>query len=105
MIEPRLLPFRHDVTDLWRRTLRRRSRKDGITRTRMTQLVDAWLLNQSSSILGRGIAPPSHTPYKPYLGGAIKRPSLPVLLRCMSSDGHQTDMPTQSPHVRYQGMN
>src|ERR1700741_7916 len=38
-----LAVFRHHVTDLWRRTLRRRSQKDGITWTRMTQLVDAWL--------------------------------------------------------------
>src|ERR1700751_203668 len=35
--------FRHHVTDLWRRTLRRRSQKDGSTWTRMTQLVDDWL--------------------------------------------------------------
>ena len=35
--------FRHHVTDLWRRTLRRRSQKDGITWARMTQLVDAFL--------------------------------------------------------------
>src|ERR1700722_884740 len=35
--------FRHHVTDLWRRTLRRRSQKDRITWERMTQLVDAWL--------------------------------------------------------------
>jgi hypothetical protein len=35
--------FRHHVTDLWRRTLRRRSQKDGLTWTRMTQLVDAFL--------------------------------------------------------------
>jgi RNA-directed DNA polymerase len=35
--------FRHHVTDLWRRTLRRRSQKDRITWTRMTQLVDDWL--------------------------------------------------------------
>jgi len=35
--------FLHHVTDLWRRTLRRRSQKDGITWTRMTQLVDAFL--------------------------------------------------------------
>jgi RNA-directed DNA polymerase len=38
-----LAVFRHHVTDLWRRTLRRRSQKDGITWTRMTQLVDDWL--------------------------------------------------------------
>jgi group II intron reverse transcriptase/maturase len=35
--------FRHHVTDLWRRTLRRRSQRDRITWTRMTQLVEAWL--------------------------------------------------------------
>jgi RNA-directed DNA polymerase len=38
-----LAAFRHHVTDLWRRTLRRRSQKDRITWTRMTQLVDDWL--------------------------------------------------------------
>src|SRR6202140_5159487 len=35
--------FRHHVTDLWRRTLRRRSQKDGFTWARMTQLVNDWL--------------------------------------------------------------
>ena len=35
--------FRHHVTDLWRRTLRRRSHKDRITWARMTRLADAWL--------------------------------------------------------------
>jgi len=35
--------FRHHVTDLWRRTLRRRSQKDRITWERMTQLADDWL--------------------------------------------------------------
>jgi RNA-directed DNA polymerase len=35
--------FRHHVTDLWRRTLRRRSQKDRFTWPRMTHLVDAWL--------------------------------------------------------------
>src|SRR3954449_3702805 len=35
--------FRHHVTDLWRRTLRRRSQKDRMTWERMMQLVDAWL--------------------------------------------------------------
>jgi RNA-directed DNA polymerase len=38
-----LVVFRHHVTDLWRRTLRRRSQKDRITWARMTQLADAWL--------------------------------------------------------------
>src|SRR5246127_3856555 len=35
--------FRHHVTDLWRRTLRRRSQKNRMTWARMTQLVDVWL--------------------------------------------------------------
>ena len=35
--------FRHHVTDLWRRTLRRRSQKGRLTWERMTQLADAWL--------------------------------------------------------------
>jgi RNA-directed DNA polymerase len=38
-----LAVFRHHVTDLWRRTLRRRSHKARITWERMTQLADAWL--------------------------------------------------------------
>jgi hypothetical protein len=38
-----LAVFRHHVTDLWRRTLRRRSQKDRMTWARMTQLADAWL--------------------------------------------------------------
>ena len=38
-----MVVFRHHVTDLWRRTLRRRSQKDRCTWTRMTQLVDDWL--------------------------------------------------------------
>jgi RNA-directed DNA polymerase len=35
--------FRHRITDLWRRTMRRRSQKDRMTWARMTQLVDDWL--------------------------------------------------------------
>src|SRR5881398_2812610 len=35
--------FRHHITDLWRRMLRQRSQKDGMTWVRMTQLVDDWL--------------------------------------------------------------
>jgi len=38
-----LSAFRHFVTVLWRRTLRRRSQKDGFTWDRMTKLVDDWL--------------------------------------------------------------
>jgi RNA-directed DNA polymerase len=35
--------FRHHVTDLWRRTLRRRSHKARVTWARMTQLAEDWL--------------------------------------------------------------
>jgi RNA-directed DNA polymerase len=35
--------FRHYVIDLWRRTLRRRSQKDRLTWTRMTEMADDWL--------------------------------------------------------------
>jgi group II intron reverse transcriptase/maturase len=38
-----LAVFRHHVTDLWRRTLRRRSQKDRITWARMTRLADDFL--------------------------------------------------------------
>jgi len=38
-----LAAFRHYVTDLWRRTLKRRSQKDGMTWGRIKQLADAWL--------------------------------------------------------------
>jgi group II intron reverse transcriptase/maturase len=35
--------FRYHVTDLWRRTLRRRSQKDHMTWARMTKIAAAWL--------------------------------------------------------------
>jgi RNA-directed DNA polymerase len=35
--------FRHYVTDRWRRTLRRRSQKDGMTWERISTIADAWL--------------------------------------------------------------
>jgi RNA-directed DNA polymerase len=38
-----LSAFRHYLTDLWRRTLRRRSQKDGFTWVRMTKLADGSL--------------------------------------------------------------
>jgi len=38
-----LSAFLHHVTNLWRRTLRRRSQKDGFTWDRMTKLVNDWL--------------------------------------------------------------
>jgi len=47
-----LSAFRHYVTDLWRRTLRRRSQKGGLTWDRMTKLVADWLPRRASFILG-----------------------------------------------------
>jgi RNA-directed DNA polymerase len=38
-----LSAFRYHVTDLWRRTLRRRSQRNGLTWDRMTRLADDWL--------------------------------------------------------------
>jgi group II intron reverse transcriptase/maturase len=38
-----LSAFRHYVTDRWRRTLRRRSQKDGMTWERIRKIADAWL--------------------------------------------------------------
>jgi RNA-directed DNA polymerase len=38
-----LSAFRYHVTHLWRRSLRRRSQKDGFTWQRMTRLADDWL--------------------------------------------------------------
>ena len=38
-----LSAFRHYVTALWRRTLRRRGQKDAMTWARITKLADAWL--------------------------------------------------------------
>jgi hypothetical protein len=38
-----LVAFRHQVTDLWRRTLRRRSQKDAMTWERMRRIANAWL--------------------------------------------------------------
>jgi hypothetical protein len=38
-----LVAFRYHVTDLWRRSLRRRSQKDHMTWTRITKLANDWL--------------------------------------------------------------
>jgi group II intron reverse transcriptase/maturase len=38
-----LLAFRHHVTELWRRALRRRSQKDGSTWERVARLAEEWL--------------------------------------------------------------
>ena len=56
-----LSAFRHHVTDLWRRTLRRRSQKGGFTWDRMTRLVDDWLPRHASFIRGRMCALTSDT--------------------------------------------
>jgi RNA-directed DNA polymerase len=40
---PALAAFRHSVTELWQRSLRRRSQKDGMTWKRSTQLANDWL--------------------------------------------------------------
>ena len=83
--------FRHHVTDLWRRTLRRRSQKDRFTWARMSRLVDDWL--PKPIILHPwpserfAVTHPRWEPYagKPhvrfYAGGAMKRTSLPLQRR------------------------
>jgi hypothetical protein len=38
-----LLDFRHNVADLWRRTLRRRGQKGAGTWERLTVLINRWL--------------------------------------------------------------
>ena len=38
-----LAAFRYHVLDLWRRTLRRRSQKDGATWERIAKMADDWL--------------------------------------------------------------
>ena len=40
---PALSAFRYHVTDLWRRTLRRRSQKDEFTWERIARLANHWL--------------------------------------------------------------
>jgi len=56
-----LSAFRHYVTDLWRRTLRRRSQKDGFTWDRMTKLADDCFPLRASFIPGPISALPSNT--------------------------------------------
>ena len=53
--------FRHHVTDLWRRTLRRRSQKDRTSWARMTTLADDWLPKPSILHPWPACALPSHT--------------------------------------------
>src|SRR6516164_588621 len=80
--------FRHHVTDLWRRTLRRRSQKDRMTWERMTQLVNDWLPKPNIlSLAKRSLC--RHTPKVGAVcgkvartvlcgGRALKRASLPL---------------------------
>ena len=56
-----LLAFRHHVTALWLRSLRRRSQTDGSAWERITRLADAWFANRVSFIAGRHSASPSNT--------------------------------------------
>jgi len=53
--------FRCHVTDLWRRTLKRRSQKHGMTWDRITKIAAAWLPPPESFIHGRTGALPSNT--------------------------------------------
>ena len=53
--------FRHHVTDLWRRTLRRRSQKDGMTWERMAKLADDWLPEAANPSSLASSASPSDT--------------------------------------------
>ena len=56
-----LSAFRYHVTELWRRTLRRRSQRDGFTWDRMAKLADDWLPNRASFTGGHLSASPSNT--------------------------------------------
>ena len=56
-----LRAFRHHVTDLWRRSLRRRSQKDRMTWERIKKLADDLLPKPASFIPGRMRALPSNT--------------------------------------------
>jgi hypothetical protein len=56
-----LATFRHRVTVLWQRTLRRRSRKDRTSWDRMAALVNDWLPDRVSFIHGQACDLPSDT--------------------------------------------
>ena len=53
--------FRYHVTNLWRRTLRRRSQKDGMTWERIKKIAAAWLPPPESFIHGQRSGVPSNT--------------------------------------------
>jgi hypothetical protein len=56
-----LSDFRHNVADLWRRTLRRRGQKGTVTWERMTVLTNRWLPRPRITIPGPTSASPSNT--------------------------------------------
>jgi hypothetical protein len=56
-----LADFRHNVADLWRRTLRRRGQKGAVTWDRMTVLTSRWLPRPVSPTHGPTSASPSNT--------------------------------------------
>jgi hypothetical protein len=104
--------FRHHVTDLWRRTLRRRSHEDRITWARMTQLADTWL--PKPTILhpwpsarfavthpGWDRMRESRT-YGSVRGGAMKSASLPQPL-ANDPYWHFSAVPTAPSNVGYRG--
>jgi hypothetical protein len=53
--------FRYHVTELWLRTLRRRSRTDGLTWARMTKIAASWLPRPRILHPWPNGASPSHT--------------------------------------------
>ena len=69
---PALTAFRYFVTELWKRTLRRRSQRDDTTWLRITKLADEWLPNRTSFIPGPTSVSPSLT-----RGGSRMRESRP----------------------------
>ena len=56
-----VVAFRYHVTDLWRRTLRRRSQKDGMTIERMRTIADIGYHEPEPFILGQTNDLPSNT--------------------------------------------
>src|ERR1700716_1650886 len=77
-----LSAFRHYVTDLWRRTLRRRSQKDGFTWERMTKLVADWLLLEQlrDELIGRTYQPlPARRQEIPKDGDKVRVLSIPAI--------------------------
>ena len=85
--------FRHHITDLWRRMLRQRSQKDGMTWARMTQLVDrlAPETDHPPSLAERSLR--RHTPE---VGAVCGKAARTVLCGGRSV----TSVPTASMHSR-----